>query len=181
MKITNVRVATKSKGFVSITVLLLFELYSLRSFYNCIMIVIMRNIAHSPFHIILFSEVCLYCRYQGLTDNGSPNVFEQFLTQHQCNYYCGLLVLRRRKVMDSLQQPLKIKGARSPLLHRKLGQGSSPQIQRKGLGSPQTAKKATSSPVTVRKTNSSPKVVRKMEETEDNPKTVEISKDVTIR
>ncbi|XP_046890083.1 alpha-protein kinase 3 isoform X2 [Hypomesus transpacificus] len=133
MKITNVRVATKSKG------------------------------------------------YQGLTDNGSPNVFEQFLTQHQCNYYCGLLGLRSLKVMDSLQQPLKIKGSRSPLLHRKLGQGSSPQIQRKGLGSPQTAKKATSSPVTVRKTNSSPTVVRKMEETEDNPKTVEISKDVTIR
>ena len=82
--------------------------------------------------------------------------------------------------MDSLQQPLKIKGSRSPLLHRKLGQGSSPQIQRKGLGSPQTAKKATSSPQMVRKTNSSPKVVRKTK-TEDNPKTVQISKDVTIR
>ncbi|XP_067091655.1 alpha-protein kinase 3 [Osmerus mordax] len=133
MKITNVRVATKSKG------------------------------------------------YQGLTDNGSPNVFEQFLTQHQCNYYCGLLGLQSLKVMDSLQQPLKIKGSRSPLLNRKLGQGSSPQIQRKGLGSPQTAKKATSSPQTVRKTNSSPKVVRKTEETEDRPKMVEISKDVTIR
>ena len=54
-------------------------------------------------------------------------------------------------------------------------------MQGKGLGSTQAAKKDTGGPGTVRKTNSSPKVVRKMEETEDNPKTVEISKDVTIR
>ncbi|XP_067445852.1 alpha-protein kinase 3 isoform X2 [Thunnus thynnus] len=96
--------------------------------------------------------------YQGLTDCGSPEVFEQFLTQHKCNYYCGLLGLRPLKTMDSLQQPTKMKGSRSPLLNRKLGAGSgSPQLQRKGH-SPQLSRKATSSP----------KVTRKVQETEDN-------------
>ncbi|XP_050929296.1 LOW QUALITY PROTEIN: alpha-protein kinase 3 [Lates calcarifer] len=94
--------------------------------------------------------------YQGLTDYGSPEVFEQFLTHHQCNYYCGLLGLRPLKSMDSLQQPTKMKGSRSPLLNRKLG-SSSPQLQRKGH-SPQMSRKA----------NSSPKVTRKVQETEDN-------------
>ncbi|XP_070686500.1 alpha-protein kinase 3 isoform X2 [Pempheris klunzingeri] len=108
MKITNVRVVTKSKG------------------------------------------------YQGLTESGSPEVFEQFLTHHQCNYYCGLLGLHPLKTMDSLQQPTKMKGSRSPLLNRKLG-SSSPQLQRKGQ-----------SPQMLRKANSSPKVTRKVQETEDN-------------
>ncbi|CAJ1056736.1 titin homolog [Xyrichtys novacula] len=83
--------------------------------------------------------------YQGLTENGSPEVFEQFPTSHQCNYYCGLLGLH----------PLKTKGSRSPLLNRKLG--SSPQLQRKGH-----------SPQMLRKANSSPKVSKKVQETEDN-------------
>ncbi|XP_071388284.1 alpha-protein kinase 3 [Centroberyx affinis] len=97
--------------------------------------------------------------YQGLTEHGSPQVFEQFLAHHQCNYYCGLLGLRPLKTMDSLQQPTKIKGSRSPLLNRKLGTGSSsPQLQRKGTNSPQMSRKATSSP----------KVTRKAQETEDN-------------
>ncbi|XP_078139180.1 alpha-protein kinase 3 [Centroberyx gerrardi] len=97
--------------------------------------------------------------YQGLTEHGSPQVFEQFLAHHQCNYYCGLLGLRPLKTMDSLQQPTKIKGSRSPLLNRKLGTGSSsPQQQRKGTNSPQMSRKATSSP----------KVTRKAQETEDN-------------
>ncbi|KAM6936937.1 alpha-protein kinase 3 [Xenentodon cancila] len=94
--------------------------------------------------------------YQGLTEFGSPNVFDQFLTQHQCNYYCGLLGLRPLKTSDSLQQPTKIKGSRSPLLNRKLG-SSSPQLQRKG-NSPQMSRKA----------NSSPKVPRKAQEAEDS-------------
>ncbi|XP_060933288.1 alpha-protein kinase 3 [Limanda limanda] len=94
--------------------------------------------------------------YQGLTEYGSPEVFDQFLTQHQCNYYCGLLCLRSLKPMDSLQQSTKIKGSRSPLLNRKLGSGS-PQLQRKGQ-SPQMSRKLTSSP----------KVTRKVQETEDN-------------
>lgn len=98
----------------------------------------------------------LYFSYQGLTEEGSPEVLEQFLTQHQCNYYCGLLGLRPLKSMDSLQQPTKVKGSRSPLLNRKLGSGS-PQLQRKGH-SPQMSRKA----------NSSPKVTRKVQETEDN-------------
>ncbi|XP_073328827.1 alpha-protein kinase 3 [Pagrus major] len=93
--------------------------------------------------------------YQGLTEYGSPEVFEQFLTHHQCNYYCGLLGLRSLKTMDSLQ-PTKIKGSRSPLLNRKLG-SNSPQLQRKGQ-----------SPQMIRKANSSPKVPRKVQETEDN-------------
>ncbi|KAM7414560.1 hypothetical protein PAMA_019395 [Pampus argenteus] len=110
MKITNVRVVTKSKG------------------------------------------------YQGLTECGSPEVFEQFLTHHQCNYYCGLLGLRPLKGMDSLQQPTKTKVSRSPLLNRKLSSGSgSPQLLRKGQ-SPQMSRKATSSP----------KVTRKVQETEEN-------------
>uniref|UniRef100_A0A672I1J2 Alpha-type protein kinase domain-containing protein n=1 Tax=Salarias fasciatus TaxID=181472 RepID=A0A672I1J2_SALFA len=94
--------------------------------------------------------------YQGLTECGSPEVFEQFLTQHQCNYYCGLLGLRPLKSMDSLQQPAKIKGSRSPLLNRKLG-GSSPQLQRKGQ-----------SPQLSRKPNSSPKASRKAQETDES-------------
>lgn len=94
-------------------------------------------------------------RYQGLTEYGSPEVFEQFLTHHQCNYYCGLLCLRSLKTMDSLQ-PTKTKGSRSPLLNRKLG-SNSPQLQRKGQ-----------SPQMIRKANSSPKVPRKVQETEDN-------------
>ncbi|XP_070763101.1 alpha-protein kinase 3 [Enoplosus armatus] len=92
--------------------------------------------------------------YQGLTECASPEVFEQFLTHHQCNYYCGLLGLHALKTMDSLQQPTKMKGSRSPLLNRKLG-SNSPQLQRK---SPQVSRKA----------NSSPKVTRKVQETEDN-------------
>ncbi|XP_045892360.1 uncharacterized protein alpk3a isoform X2 [Micropterus dolomieu] len=94
--------------------------------------------------------------YQGLTEYGSPEVFEQFLTHHQCNYYCGLLGLHPLKTMDSLQQPTKMKGSRSPLLNRKVG-SNSPQLQRKGQ-----------SPQMSRKTNSSPKVTRKNQETEDN-------------
>uniref|UniRef100_A0A3Q0QNB3 Alpha-type protein kinase domain-containing protein n=1 Tax=Amphilophus citrinellus TaxID=61819 RepID=A0A3Q0QNB3_AMPCI len=99
-------------------------------------------------------------KYQGLTECGSPEVFDQFLTLHQCNYYCGLLGLRPLKTMDSLQQPAKAKGSRSPLLNRKLG-STSPQPQRKG-NSPQMSRKA----------NSSPKVTRKGQETEDNKSSV---------
>uniref|UniRef100_A0AAX7UM14 Alpha-type protein kinase domain-containing protein n=1 Tax=Astatotilapia calliptera TaxID=8154 RepID=A0AAX7UM14_ASTCA len=110
--------------------------------------------------------------YQGLTECGSPEVFNQFLTLHQCNYYCGLLGLRPLKTMDSLQQPAKAKGSKSPLLNRKAG-STSPQLQRKGH-SPQIARKA----------NSSPKVTRKGQETEDNkssakPKPAEIT-DATV-
>ncbi|XP_038872822.1 alpha-protein kinase 3 [Salvelinus namaycush] len=109
--------------------------------------------------------------YQGLTEDGSPKVFEQFLTQHQCNYYCGLLSLRTLKPMDTLQQPPKIKGSRSPLLVRKLG-SSSPQLNRKlGSSSPQLQRKGLNSPLTTRKATSSPKVPRKTRETEDNQST----------
>ncbi|XP_076847207.1 alpha-protein kinase 3 isoform X2 [Brachyhypopomus gauderio] len=114
--------------------------------------------------------------YQGLTDEGSPKIMEQFVTQHQCNYYCGLLGLRPLKTMDSQQQP-KVKTSRSPLLARRGGPGSpSPQVQRKGSGSPQVA----------RKDSTSPKVVKKTGEDEENKvpskhKTVEVPKAVRMR
>lgn len=122
-----------------------------------------------PNHLIqlLVMKWLLHCRYQGLTDDGYPKVFEQFLTQHQCNYYCGLLSLRTLKPMDTLQQPPKIKGSRSPLLGRKLG-SSSPQLNRKlRSSSPQLQRKGLNSPLTTRKPTSSPKVPRKTGETEN--------------
>lgn len=114
--------------------------------------------------------------YQGLTDEGSPKILEQFVTQHQCNYYCGLLGLRPLKLMDSLQQP-KVKTSRSPLLARRVSTGSS---------SPLSQKKSLSSPQTARKGNSSPKVAKKTgEDGENKPatkhKTVEVPKTVRMR
>ncbi|XP_016109155.1 alpha-protein kinase 3-like [Sinocyclocheilus grahami] len=89
--------------------------------------------------------------YQGLTDKGSPKIIEQFITQHQCNYYCGLFGLRPLKPMESLQQP-KIKTSKSPLLAKRGVTGSSsPQLQKKGT-SPQSTRKGTSSPKVVKKT-----------------------------
>lgn len=113
--------------------------------------------------------------YQGLTDKGSPKTIDQFVAQHQCNYYCGLLGLRPLKPIDSLQQP-KIKTSRSPLLARRGVTGSSsPQLQKKGT-SPQSTRKGTSSP----------KVAKKTGETGENNsstkhKTVEVPKPVKMR
>ncbi|KAM3876930.1 alpha-protein kinase 3 [Diretmus argenteus] len=106
--------------------------------------------------------------YQGLSATGNPKVFEQFVSQHQCNYFCGLLSLRSLKAMDSLMTPSKPKSSRSPLLQRKMAAGSSsPQTGRKAAGSssPQTGRKAagSSSPQTGRKAagSSSPQTGRK--------------------
>ncbi|XP_035381545.1 alpha-protein kinase 3 isoform X2 [Electrophorus electricus] len=124
--------------------------------------------------------------YQGLTDEGSLKILEQFATQHQCNYYCGLLGLRPLKPMDPQQQP-KVKTSRSPLLARRPGPGSaSPQLQKKGSGSPQLQKKGSGSPQVARKGSSSPKVVKKTGEDEENKattkhKTVEVPKGVRMR
>ncbi|XP_055777571.1 alpha-protein kinase 3-like isoform X2 [Salvelinus fontinalis] len=79
--------------------------------------------------------------YQSLTITENPNVFEQFVSQHQCNYYCGLLSLRSLKTQDSLQTPAKPKCSRSPLLHRRMGGSSSPQPSRKATGSPRLIRK----------------------------------------
>nr|XP_046204948.1 alpha-protein kinase 3-like isoform X2 [Oncorhynchus gorbuscha] len=79
--------------------------------------------------------------YQSLTITENPNVFEQFVSQHQCNYYCGLLRLRSLKTQDSLQTPAKPKCSRSPQLHRKMGGSSSPQPSRKATGSPRQIRK----------------------------------------
>nr|XP_023666984.1 alpha-protein kinase 3 [Paramormyrops kingsleyae] len=93
--------------------------------------------------------------YQGLSEEASPQVFEQFPSLHQCNYYCGLLGLRTLRSMESVQQSAKAKPSRSPLIARKMGGTSSPQQQRKGSHSPQTARKSTSSPKVVRKAGES--------------------------
>lgn len=94
--------------------------------------------------LILVSVLCRvgYGRHQGLPIEGNPKLFEQFVSQHQCNYYCGLLGLRSLMVMDSLQTPTKPKGSKSPLLQRKMaGSSSSPQTGRKAAGSPRLARK----------------------------------------
>ncbi|CAK6963957.1 uncharacterized protein LOC128356299 [Scomber scombrus] len=88
--------------------------------------------------------------HQGLSVEGNPKVFEQFISQHQCNYFCGLLSLRSLK--DSLMTPTKPKGSRSPLLQRKMTAGSS---------SPQTGRKAASSPRLPRKAEQSSKTATK--------------------
>ncbi|KAM6950584.1 alpha-protein kinase 3-like [Lycodopsis pacificus] len=80
--------------------------------------------------------------HQGLSVEGNPKVFEQFVSQHQCNYFCGLLSLRSLKVLDSLMTPSKPKGSRSPLLQRKVSAGSSsPQTGRRAAGSPRLPRK----------------------------------------
>ncbi|XP_033847776.1 alpha-protein kinase 3-like [Periophthalmus magnuspinnatus] len=80
--------------------------------------------------------------HQGLPLEGNPKVFEQFVIQHQCNYFCGLLGLRSLKVIESLLMPTKPKGSKSPLVQRKMGTGSSsPQTGRKTSASPRIPKK----------------------------------------
>ncbi|XP_062244118.1 alpha-protein kinase 3-like [Platichthys flesus] len=102
--------------------------------------------------------------HQGLSIEGNPKVFEQFVSQHQCNYFCGLLSLRSLKVMDSLLTPTKPKGSRSPLLQRKMAAGSSsPQTGRKAAGSPRVPRKteqdATKTPTT-QKAADAPNIVK---------------------
>uniref|UniRef100_A0A8C6TI90 Alpha-type protein kinase domain-containing protein n=1 Tax=Neogobius melanostomus TaxID=47308 RepID=A0A8C6TI90_9GOBI len=109
--------------------------------------------------------------YQGLSERASPELLEQFLTHHQCNYYCGLLGLWPLKSMDSLQTPSKIKGSRSPLLNRKLSIGS---------GSPHVQKKASLSPHSQRKAGSSPKAPRKSQD-RDNGNSAEKNRAVDSR
>ncbi|KAM9408579.1 alpha-protein kinase 3 [Pholidichthys leucotaenia] len=79
----------------------------------------------------------------GLPAEGNPKVFEHFVLQHKCNYFCGLLSLRPLKLMDSLMTPAKPKGSKSPLLQRKMVAGSSsPQTGKKAAGSPKVSRKA---------------------------------------
>ncbi|XP_077418966.1 alpha-protein kinase 3-like [Vanacampus margaritifer] len=85
-----------------------------------------------------------YAGHQGLQMEGKPQIFEAFVSQHQCNYFCGLLGLRSLKLLDSLMAPAKPKGSRSPLLQRKSqAAGScSPQAGRRAAGSPRALRKA---------------------------------------
>ncbi|XP_057701853.1 alpha-protein kinase 3-like [Corythoichthys intestinalis] len=82
--------------------------------------------------------------HQGFQIEGRPEVFEGFVSQHHCNYFCGLLGLRSLKILDSLTTPAKSKGSRSPLLQRKnQASGScSPQTGRRAAGSPRTPRKS---------------------------------------
>lgn len=83
-----------------------------------------------------------YPGHQGLSLEGNPKVFEQFVTQHHCNYFCGLLGLRSLKVTESLLMPTKTKGSKSPLVQHKMGSGaSSPQTGRKTSASPRAPRK----------------------------------------
>uniref|UniRef100_A0A672QLC3 Alpha-type protein kinase domain-containing protein n=1 Tax=Sinocyclocheilus grahami TaxID=75366 RepID=A0A672QLC3_SINGR len=138
-KITSIEIVTKSKGLVYFTMRL-----------SCLPIFLIFPLL-LQFFLGETNIFNVFCRYQGLTDKGSPKIMEQFITQHQCNYYCGLLSLRPLKPVESLQQP-KIKTSRSPLLVRRGVTGSSsPQLQKKGT-SPQSTRKGTSSPKVVKKT-----------------------------
>ncbi|XP_072236383.1 alpha-protein kinase 3 [Leuresthes tenuis] len=89
--------------------------------------------------------------HQGFSVEGNPKVFEQFVSQHNCNYFCGLLGLRSPKIMDSLMTPTKPKGSRSPQCGRKAA--GSPRLPRKaeqnGSKTP-TQHKATDAPSLVR-------------------------------
>ncbi|XP_041073902.1 alpha-protein kinase 3-like isoform X2 [Polyodon spathula] len=113
--------------------------------------------------------------YQGLTDNCSPVLLEQFTALHQCNRYCELLSLRSLKTMDTLQQPGKLKGSRSPLLNRKVGSGpSSPQMLKKGSASPQGSRKGTSSPKVVKKSDSGDSKMTTKHKAVEIPKSVKM-------
>uniref|UniRef100_A0A8C7Z7I2 Alpha-type protein kinase domain-containing protein n=1 Tax=Oryzias sinensis TaxID=183150 RepID=A0A8C7Z7I2_9TELE len=80
--------------------------------------------------------------YQGLSVAGNPQIFEQFVSQHKCNYFCGLFGLRSLKVLESLATPTRSKGSRSPLLQRKTtASPSTPQNSRKAAGSPRVSRK----------------------------------------
>ncbi|KAG6925230.1 alpha kinase 3, partial [Chelydra serpentina] len=87
--------------------------------------------------------------YQGLKESCFPALLDQFAAVHQCNHYCELLGL---KSLESLQQPAKPKGSKSPSLGRKAPSAqSSPQLQKKGLASPQGIRKGAVSPKASRK------------------------------
>ncbi|TFK02453.1 carbohydrate sulfotransferase 2 [Platysternon megacephalum] len=87
--------------------------------------------------------------YQGLKESCFPALLDQFAAVHQCNRYCEILGL---KSLESLQQPAKPKGSKSPSLGRKAPSAqSSPQLQKKGLASPQGTRKGAVSPKASRK------------------------------
>lgn len=145
-KITNVGISVKSTGSV----------YS-----YCVVMLWKPHFTGNL--LIMTATCCVCCRHQGLSMEGNPKVFEQFVSQHQCNYFCGLLSLRSLKVMDSLLTPTKPKGSRSPLLQRKLAAGSS---------SPQTGRKASVSPRLPRKAEQEGRQTPTKQKAADAPKVV---------
>ncbi|XP_055058919.2 alpha-protein kinase 3 isoform X1 [Misgurnus anguillicaudatus] len=69
--------------------------------------------------------------YQGFPCEPNPKVFEQFQSQHQCNYFCGLLKLKPPKVLETS----RFRGSTSPQTQRKTSK--SPKLSRKP--NPQTS------------------------------------------
>lgn len=123
-KITSVGISVKSTGLV--------YLFCFVSFFSINTTV--------TFGFVVHCVLC--CRHQGLSVEGNPKVFEHFVSQHQCNYFCGLLSLRSLKVMDSLLTTPRQKGSKSPLLQRKMASdSSSPQMGWKAADSPRLLKK----------------------------------------
>lgn len=124
-----------------------------------------RQFTFIPIITITTCFVLCCCRHQGLSVEGNPKVFELFVSQHQCNYFCGLLSLRSLKVMDSLLTPVKPKSSKSPLLQRKMAAGSS---------SPQTGRKAAGSPRIPRKTEQDGRKTPTKQKAADAPKVVKM-------
>ena len=168
-KLTNVGISIKSTGLVYM--LLTYKIYTLTAFHiltktskastSDVLFVVMlwlqifvANANIPPDDIAVFcryniladdAQCCFsYCRYQGLSAVGNPDLLEQFVSQHQCNYYCGLLGLRSLKPTDSLQTPSsKSRGSKSPLLQRKTAAGThSPGTARRAALSPRLPRKA---------------------------------------
>ncbi|XP_052007715.1 alpha-protein kinase 3 [Xyrauchen texanus] len=79
--------------------------------------------------------------YQGFPCEANPKVFELFHTQHQCNYFCGLLNLKPLYAPETLQTPTRSRGSSSPLQQRRtVSSSSSPQTQRKATKSPKVSR-----------------------------------------
>ncbi|XP_026875642.2 alpha-protein kinase 3 isoform X2 [Electrophorus electricus] len=69
--------------------------------------------------------------YQGFPCRANPLVFEKFQSQHQCNYFCGLLGLRPLKVTEKLRAAVRPKASQSPQPPCRADNGQCPQTQRK--------------------------------------------------
>ncbi|XP_056614055.1 alpha-protein kinase 3 isoform X2 [Triplophysa dalaica] len=72
--------------------------------------------------------------HQGFPCEANPKVFEQFPTEHQCNYFCGLLNLKPPKLPEMLQT-VRYRGYYSPQTQRKAPK--SPKVSRRS--NPQTS------------------------------------------
>ncbi|KAK1798586.1 hypothetical protein P4O66_006871 [Electrophorus voltai] len=102
-----------------------------------------RNIPYATVEVELKGVYLHYCgldkagslvvkeRYQGFPCRANPLVFEKFQSQHQCNYFCGLLGLRPLKVTEKLRAAVRPKASQSPQPPCRADNGQCPQTQRK--------------------------------------------------